>query len=64
MPAALIQSIADAYRKRKAKGKLKGVSMGQYIYGGFNNRGWMRGNKETGKGKKVFAKYEEDHSGN
>lgn len=44
--------------KSEAKKKgLKGRRAAKYVYGAMNNMGAMKGNKETGKGKRMAKKH-------
>lgn len=51
MPQALIEALKKSFAKRKRGGKLKGVDEGRYVYGRLNKEGFMKGNKETAKGR-------------
>jgi len=59
MPKFLEKALASGFAKRKAEGKLKGVSEGQYVYGGMNRMGAMRGSKITPKGRRMEKKHNE-----
>jgi hypothetical protein len=57
MPKALIKKIAASERARGVDPK-KAESI---AYGAANNRGWMKGSKETAKGATAEAKFVKDH---
>lgn len=52
--------LENALRKAAAKKGKKGRALDRYVYGGMNNMGAMRGNKETAKGRAMAAKHARD----
>lgn len=57
MPKKIIAKIKKGY---KGKG-LSEKEVNKRVYGALNNMGFMKGSKETKKGKKAEAKYSRDH---
>ena|ERR1700733_11585063 len=43
-----------------AKKGFSGRRAARYVYGAMNDRGYMKGNKETAKGEKLQAKHDKD----
>jgi hypothetical protein len=52
MPAQLEAKLKSEARKKGFKGR----RAARYVYGALNNKGYMRGNKETAKGRAVEKK--------
>ena len=52
------QFLERALRKAAAKKGFRGKRADRYVYGGMNNMGAMRGNKETEKGRAMQKKHE------
>jgi hypothetical protein len=55
------KEIEAEVRKSAAKKGLSGDKADQYVYGAMNNKGFMKGNKETPKGEAAEAKFNKDH---
>lgn len=56
MPRFLEDKLASEARSKGMRGK----RVARYIYGTLNNRGLMRGNKETAKGREADRKHRQD----
>lgn len=52
--------LEDQLRAEAKRKGLKGQHLDRYVYGGMNNLGAMRGNKETAKGARMDAKHAAD----
>lgn len=55
------EQIKKQFEASARKKGLTGRRAARYVYGGLNNRGFMRGNQETAKGVAAEEKYESDH---
>jgi hypothetical protein len=59
MPKFLEDRLAQGAKKAGLKGK----DAQAYIYGAMNNQGYMRGNKETARGRALQRKHDRDQRG-
>ena len=59
MPKFLEDKLAKGAKKAGLTGKDKAA----YIWGAMNNQGYMRGNKETARGRALQRKHDRDQRG-
>ena len=55
--------LEDRLARGAKKAGLRGKDADAYVYGAMNNQGYMRGNKETARGRALQRKHDRDHPG-